>query len=92
MTHDDITIELARRCIPADATPEEKATKFCEIETTVKAAGGRAVASWVLVEKLDAPDLFAAFRAQVEAFKATAPSGPPPRPRGRVTRSSYLGG
>ncbi|NUB18247.1 hypothetical protein GBZ26_03270 [Azospirillum formosense] len=71
MTPNDITAELVRRCIPADASPEDKAVRYRQILAAVKSAGRYAEPAWVLVRDRDG-DVLAAFNAQVVAFRATA--------------------
>ena len=95
MTDHNIVFELARRSIPADITPQDKAIKFRAIEAAVKEAGSRAACSWLLVKDLDVPDVFAAFQEQVEAFSTTKPQmdGQPAQQRRRtIRRSSVLDG
>lgn len=91
MTDHNIVFELARRSIPADITPQDKAIKFRTIEAVVKAAGSRAACSWLLVKDLDVPDVFVAFQEQVEAFKTTKPQTEekPILRKRKVGRSSY---
>ena len=88
MTRDSIIAELVRRCIPADASPEAKATRYREIADAVRAAGTRyAEPAWVLVQDADG-DALAAFSEQVAALKATEPKAIP-APAPKVRRSSW---
>ncbi len=85
----DITAELVRRCIPTDASPEDKATRYREIAAAVKSARRYAEPAWVLVRDRDG-DVLAAFNAQVAAFEATAPKVVQSIQRPKAVPSRYL--
>lgn len=91
MTSNPILTELVRRCVPADATPEEKAIRHREIAAAVKSAGRYAEPALMLIEAGNT-DVFDAFQAQVQAFKATAPKKPKRDHKVRATASTYVRG
>ena len=89
MTPNDITAELVRRCIPAGASPEDKATRYREIAAAVKSASRYAEPAWVLVREQDG-DVLDVFNAQVAAFEATEPKASLSIRRPKAVPSRYL--
>jgi hypothetical protein len=89
MTPNSIAAALSRRCIPADASPEDKAVRYREIAAAVKSARRYAEPAWVLVRDRDG-DVLDAFNAQVAAFRATAPKVSQSSRHPKAVPSRYL--